>query len=329
MKGSGMAKGHPDLPSVIPVQLSKGALLSALLEIDQDAASRQRVLDIETEFRKRIVNHVSKLPAAKSKFEKFSTSPFVLMIYSQRNGYSRISEIEGDILPAKLFSSMETSAGRMIEEIVLPIYGWECVPSEMHTPNSSLDGKKLEQSLLRVATLKSGPRCLNDEMSENFADAIVRYASSWAKEAKVKEIDFTYGVLYGTNKRSNKKDWHILRKLSEKLKNKNFAVSPKKRLNCEFTLDGIKVMATIRVGKAWWEFLGGKNCLVEVCAAIIRACVTPGEMDEVGQKYTISDLAKIVDMSKVPAAYNSALLQRSQIPWLFFLAYHFSDSLTD
>ena len=44
--------------------------------------------------------------------------------------------------------------------------------------------------------------------------------------------------------------------------------------------------------------------------------------------YTISDLAEIVSTRNVPEAFNSALLQRSQIPWLFFLARHFCDSLT-
>ena len=60
---------------------------------------------------------------------------------------------------------METSAGRMVETIVLPVYDWEIVPSEMHSVNSALDGKRLLGDELRLATLKSGPRCLNDEMS--------------------------------------------------------------------------------------------------------------------------------------------------------------------
>ena len=52
----------------------------------------------------------------------------------------------------------------MIEEVVLPEYGWSVVPSEMHTANSALDGKKQEKKIFHLVTLKSGPRCLNDEM---------------------------------------------------------------------------------------------------------------------------------------------------------------------
>jgi hypothetical protein len=89
----------------------------------------------------------------------------VLLFYSLHHGLRHIHQIEEAILPAKLFSSMETSAGRMVETIVLPVYDWEIVPSEMHSVNSALDGKRLLGDELRLATLKSGPRCLNDEMS--------------------------------------------------------------------------------------------------------------------------------------------------------------------
>ena len=68
---------------------------------------------------------------------------------------------------------METSEGRMVEAVVLPIYGWQCVASEMHSSESVIDGRKLGSKVLQIATLKSGPRCLNDEMSENIADAIL------------------------------------------------------------------------------------------------------------------------------------------------------------
>ncbi|MFJ1471260.1 PmeII family type II restriction endonuclease [Massilia orientalis] len=323
-----MARRHVGLPRATEVTLSKVSLLNTLHQIDRDPRAQQRVLDIETAFRRKIGNHVSALPIAESIFSKFSTSPFVLMMQSLRNQYSRISEIEDDILPAKLFSSMETSAGRMIEEIMLPIYGWECVLSEMHTSNSALDGKKIEEGQLKVATLKSGPRCLNDEMSENFADAIISHASSWAREANVTEIDFTYGVLYGTQKQSNKKDWHIIRNLYDKLGSMCFYDAPAGQWHCRFEHDEIGITATIRIGKDWWDFLGGQTCLVELCIALIRACVRPGAMDPENHQYTISDLAQIVSMSSVPDHFNSALLQRSQIPWLFFLARHFGDSLT-
>ena len=101
----------------------------------------------------------------------------------------------------------------------------------MHTINSTRWEKHPGRSC-RLATLKSGPRCLNDEMSENFADAILENCQEWAREASVTEIDFTYGVLYGTKKQSNKKDWHILRNLNDK-KKVAIKTPPAKRWDCK------------------------------------------------------------------------------------------------
>ncbi|MEW6501866.1 MAG: hypothetical protein AB1456_10295 [Thermodesulfobacteriota bacterium] len=211
-----MARRHNGLPRPTGRRLSKANLLRQLAAVDGSDESRQRVLAMENRFRRKIDSHITSLPEGDARFQKFNTSPYVLLIHARNRSYTRISEIENDILPAKQFSSMETSAGRMVEEVALPEYGWECVASEMHTSNSALDGRKTEPALLRLATLKSGPRCLNDEMSENFADAILNHYQTWSSEANRTRLDFTYGVLYGTPKTSNKKDWHILRNIREK-----------------------------------------------------------------------------------------------------------------
>jgi hypothetical protein len=324
-----MPRGHAGLPKATTKQLSKRLLLEQLQDVDRTEASRSRVLAMETEFRRKIDSHVGSLPATDALFQKFNTSPYVLLIHARNKTYSKISEIEGDILPAKQFSSMETSAGRMIEEIALPAYGWACVASEMHTSNSALDGRKKEADLLRLATLKSGPRCLNDEMSENFADAIVNHTQAWSSEYDRKKIDFTYGVLYGTQKISNKKDWHILRNIREKKGVGALTIDPADRWNCAFQDEDVSVSVTIRIGLDWWEHLGGPLCFIEVFSALIRACIAPGAEDPDDHRYFIADLRKIVSMNTVPQAYNVSLIQRSQLPWLFLVARHFCDALTD
>lgn len=284
---------------------------------------------METDFRRRIDTHVASLPADSSTLQKLSTSPYVLLFYALKQGYTKISEIEADIIPAKVFSSMETSAGRMIEAVALPVYDWECVASEMHSSNSALDGRRLGKDSVEVATLKSGPRCLNDEMAENFADAILAHVGMWAEEAGVDEVHFTYGVLYGTPKQSNKKDWHILRNIEQKVEalGGQMTLSPGDRWECAFELNGIKADVKVRIGGAWWAYLGGNDCALELWTALIRACVTLGSADSPKHKYVISDLHSIVSLKDVPKDYNVALLQNSQIPWLFFTARHFCDTL--
>ena len=320
-----MAGKHPGLPKPSVFYLSKQALRAQLRRLDQDADARKRVLELETRFRARIESHVASLPAEDSNFARFNTSHFVLMIHALKRGYSHVHRLEQDILPAKEFSSMETSAGRMVEAVMLPAYGWEVVSSEMHTANSALDGKCLTHDTLRLCTLKSGPRCLNDEMSENFADAILTNAVGWASQAGVTNLDFTYGVLYGTRKQSNKKDWHILRKLAEKLGPEHFNTLPHDRWDCQFAMDGITVTTTVRIGVEWWEHLGGAGCLLELCLALIRACVTPSTDPTEPPEYTISDLSDIVSLEGTPSDFNVSLIQRSQLEWLFFLYRHFCD----
>lgn len=323
-----MARGHSGLPRANKRSLSRQKLLEQLQQVDNDQSRRERVLRLETAFRNKIRTHISSLPAQDAVFQKFNTSPYVLLIHACQRGYSKISEIEGDILPAKQFSSMETSAGRMVEEVVLPEYGWECVASEMHTSNSALDGRRLGTEVYHLATLKSGPRCLNDEMSENFADAILANYSSWAGESGRQRIEFTYGVLYGTEKLSNKKDWHILRNIKQKSE-ASLTISPDNQWFCQFLRDSITVDVTVRIGLDWWQHLGGDLCFIEVFTALIRACVHVGTADTNAYQYTIKDLGEIVATGRVCEQFNVSLLQRSQLPWLFLMARHFCDELID
>lgn len=323
-----MANGHPGIPAIQTLTVLKSEVLETLRQIDCNEGCRARVLRLETEFRTRIQAHSESLPASEAVLAKFNTNPFVLLFHTLHRRYSRISQLEADILPAKLFSSMETSAGRIVEETAIPRFGWERVASGMHTLNSAIDGRKLEGDLLRLATLKSGPRCLNDEMSENFADTIINNSVAWARASNVRRVEFTYGVLYGTPRLSNKKDWHILRNIEDKLPAAEMTLGPTARWNCAFTREGIDVSVTVRIGSAWWLHLGGPTCLVELLVAMIRACVTAGPADAAGIRYSITDLAQITSMNRVPADYNVGLLQRDQLPWLFFMMRHFGDHIS-
>lgn len=319
------SKGLPRPSATI---IRKNDLLKSLKAIDDDKTAGKRVLSMETLFRTKIQSHIESLPTQDAKFTRFNTSPFVLLFYSLQHGYNHIQDIEQAILPAKVFSSMETSAGRMVETVALPEYSWEIVPSEMHSINSALDAKKIEGDILKLVTLKSGPRCLNDEMSENFADAIIANCEQWAADGSVKKIDFTYGVLYGTQKQSNKKDWHILRNIREKLPGLSVTLQPDNRWDCAFTKGDVTVTVSIRIGVQLWNYIGGQpTTFTELCVALIRACITPTDADPDNYNFLISDLPQIISLDSVPDDFNVAILQRSQLEWLFFVARHFCDEI--
>lgn len=319
------------IPAPQSTVLRKSDYLTKLAEIDGSNDAKDRILAMEIQFRGRIQTHALGLPATDALFKKFNTNPFVLLIHAFKSQVSTVNELERDILPAKLFSSYETSAGRMVEEIVLPHYGWECVPSGMLTAGSALDGRKPGSTPYEIATLKSGPRCLNDEMSADFAESILNYSASWAGIVEAQEVDFTYGVLYGTPNISNKKDWHILRMLAEKCHDRDdcsVVTHPAEQWTTKVKIGDLGVSATVRIGLGWWEHLGGPNCLTEVLVAMIRACVAvPTTQQEILQPMAIRDLPSIISTAEVPVAFNVAILQRSQLPWLFLMLRHFCDDL--
>ena len=164
-------------------------------------------------------------------------------------------------------------------------------------------------------------------MSENFADAIINNYVDWAGESNVQHIDFTYGVLYGTKKLSNKKDWHILRNIKEKIP-KSITTVPDNRRDCQFQESGITVDVAVRIGLDWWSHLGGELCFTEVFTALIRACINAGAADPDNYAYTISNLNDIASSRGIGRDFNVSLLQRNQLPWLLLMAHHFCDELT-
>lgn len=318
---------HKGLPRPRPLMLDKATILRGLVGLDRDQEASNRALAMETDFRTRIKSHVASLPHHGAKFSRFNTNPFVVMFYALQNEFERIGEIERAIIPTKVFSSMETSAGRMVEAIVLPQYGWKVVSSEMHSSDSVIDGRKIAGDTLCLTTLKSGPRCLNDAMSENFADAILANTSAWAKEAGIRKIEFTYGVLYGTKKQSNKKDWHILRNIAQKLAS-GVKESPEHQWHCRFKKGGVDVTVTIRIGIELWNYIAGHDlAFYEICTALLRSCIRPTDAEVPAHKYSIMDLEDIISIAEIPSTFNIKILQRSQLEWLFFFVRHFCDEM--
>jgi hypothetical protein len=166
-------------------------------------------------------------------------------------------------------------------------------------------------------------------MSENFADTVLAHAGKWVEGFNSSKVEFTYGVLYGTPRRSNKKDWHILRNLVEKTASRGGEVVQPcaNSWSCVIGVGAVEVTATVRIGLDWWTYLGGPTCAVEVWTAMIRACILPGEIDDPTHRYQIVDLGQVVSIPPALEDYNVSLLQRSQLPWLFFVARHFCDEL--
>ena len=324
------------LPRPKALNLSKGELLKSLAALDESVEAQKRVKQMEDDFRKRIATHLTSLSnVAQKPFRDYNTNPFVLLFYSSQQKFTRVDEIECVLVPAKVFSSMETSAGRMVERVVLPPYGWDCVDSGMHTTDSVVDGSKLDGDTLRIVTLKSGPRCINDSMTGDIARELVDNAPAWAKKAKVKKVEFTVGVLYGTRKKSNKKDWHILRRACEivtERANRSTSVmeTPADKWQCRLKIKGVEVTARVELGESLWSLVGsGHDAFTELLCAAVRSCIDPSNSPKKNVKFQIPDLGKIIELTAAQKKTNFTVLQKSQVEWFLLMAAHFAEGLTE
>lgn len=320
------------LPRPTSIVLSKTELLECLARIDADLDAQKRITGMEADFRERIRVHLDSLAGSSKSFRKFNTNPFVLLFYSAQKEIRQVREIEEAIVPAKIFSSMETSAGRMVEQVVLSHYGWACVESAMHTTDSVIDGKMVDNDVLRLVTLKSGPRCINDSMTDSISSEVFKYASVWAKAAGVNKVEFTVGVLYGTPRMSNKKDWHILRKIAQSVSSSKSKLiqSPNDGWQCRFQSDGVEITANVRIGKALWDSIGiHRDAYTEILVAAIRSCIEPTNRSQSQAAFEIQDLADICSIPEAFRGHIFTVLQPSQIEWLLLMSAHFSDSMVE
>ena len=329
-----MAKRTKGLPKPSAIEQSKSELLAGLVKIDNSIAAQQRIKKMEDDFRHRIEIHLQSLDGASRAFRKYNTNPFVLLFYSSQKKLRRIKEIEDAIVPAKVFSSMETSAGRMVERVVLSHYGWQCVDSAMHTTESVVDGRKLDGDTLRLITLKSGPRCINDSMTDSISSELVKHVADWAKASAVKKVEFTIGVLYGTPKKSNKKDWHTLRKAClavKKLGTRGKILEmPNDKWDCRFKIGAVDIVARVRIGKSLWDMVGGKkDAYTELLCAMIRASIEPTNSKRSSTGYEIQDIADIVSLTPEQKKQNFTVLQKSQVEWFLLMSAHFCEHLAD
>ncbi len=89
----------------------------------------------------------------------------------------------------------------------------------------------------------------------------------------------------------------------------------------------------MKLGLDYWNYLGEAlqaDAFTEFAAAFIRAAVRAStEAPSQSGVVLLPDLQEIASLDAVPANYNVALLQRSQLAWLFLVAAHYCDELQD
>nr|WP_155987403.1 PmeII family type II restriction endonuclease [Thermus oshimai] len=329
-----MGKRHAWLPKSKEIIVRKEFILDALEKLDQDP-HRTRILNLESAFRNWMDSAQFELPTDALSIEDLGSgtlNPFALLAHAKIEGLTSVSELEAQLKLAKQLSSIETSVGKMLEEVTIPEYGWQRFPSKSQSVDSWVDAMHKGRKVLYIATIKSGPRTLNDSISTELGQSIARHAASLGKRYNCKLVSVTYATLYGTFKQSNKKDWRVLLSAYNELKSLEdsqdieILLTPEKRKGLVFKHGDTRVLVRLRHGIEWWTFLGSSwLTFLEVGAALIRAAVQASP--QTGGLYKEPSHAELAELLRVPTNYNIAILQRNQIEWMLLFVSLFVDKL--
>ncbi|MEM9500603.1 MAG: hypothetical protein AAF941_02035 [Pseudomonadota bacterium] len=295
-----------------------------------DQADRiARVGDLETalEDRMRLIN--ARSPAIDGK----STNPFVLAAYAHLFDVQHLKQVDDIVAAAKVFSSIETAAGRVVEDVIPPFYGWQQIDSPGHTVLSEIDSARVAGGTAELVALKSGPMCINDSMVSQIANAISTHWLAWADHWGVDNVRYIVGMNYSTGKNSNKKDWHIVRLAEERARADGLMVTspgvatidnkPRAVPFFEGNQNGKTLRVEVQQGRALWAHVGGSpDAFLEICWAMAKCmdalAVPPGS------NFTTGELAKIIEFANqidVPAVSDA------EKQWLVMFARHFVDEL--
>ena len=313
-------------PSVPLTQLEVQEFLR-LTTLPEHANRFARISQLEHSLEARMRQINARAPAIDGK----STNPFVLAAYACLFDVQSLDQVDDIVAAAKVFSSIETAAGRVVEDVIPPFYGWNQINSPGHTVLSEIDSARVVGDTVELVALKSGPMCINDSMVSQIANAIGTHWAAWSDHWGVDKVRYIVGMNYSTAKNSNKKDWHIVRLAQERL----FAQGANITCSCtspqqnrplahsffEATLGTKTLRAETLQGRALWAHIGGtEDAFLEICWAMAKCmnvlAVPMGGDFTTGEMAEIVEFADRLDVPSVPVAERQ---------WLVLFARHFVD----
>lgn len=314
-----------------PVALTQVEVID-FLRSTIDPAHRERFVEVARleqalEARMRQIN--ARAPAIDGK----STNPFVLAAYAHLFDIRSLKQVDEIVSAAKVFSSIETAAGRVVEDVIPPFFGWRQIDSPGHTPLSEIDSARTVGATAELAALKSGPMCINDSMVAQISNAISMHWEHWCDHWQVEGIRYIVGMNYSTARNSNKKDWHIVRLAEERVAAAGATITSscvalqQGRPIAQPFFEAEKNGRTLRVetmqGRAFWSHIGDSDrAFLEICWAMARCMHTLAV--PVGTNFTTGQMSEIVhfaDSLDVPEVSDA------EKQWLVMFARHFVDEL--
>ncbi len=160
--------------------LSKQKCVDLIKKVDADDRLSTKVGKIAYDLRQRFSSSTTAPP----KIDGKSLNPFVLSMISFKNKFSKPTDLVPILQSSKEFSSFETSAGKIIEDIFPFHYGFTTEATASHDPFSEIDCIKKDSQSIKLIALKSGPSCMNDTMANKIGSAIAEYNHIWFERYK-------------------------------------------------------------------------------------------------------------------------------------------------
>jgi hypothetical protein len=288
--------------------------------------SEDRVAKISKNWSNYLKPNVAKTIEDKEDIDDYRLNPYAITAIAGILDLDTAEEISEFIFGSKLYMSLETAFGKSVENIVLPIYpipsttaGWEEHPEKEREMKSDsrtedlvwqdVDKYCVIGDTAYITTVKSGPRTLNEDITDSIKDDIAYHSETWLEgtqkhHPEVEKLNVTIGLTYGTDHSTNNKEMRILLKLVEE----GFVeIDRDSKPGVIQHPENDDISVESRVGIDFWSYVGSpqnpddaEHVFLEVLLGMIEAADETGEALRSTTGDKIHKLTNAVDTLTIP-----------------------------
>lgn len=320
----------PSKRCVAPVVLSRQHAIDQLAQIKDDANLRER-FDVLVERALRHVDaSIENFHEDRQEFSDYKTNPAVLAMFAYASKLNTPESLCDMVKCCKLFMTMETISGTILEQTVPLLCGYEDITNNQYEDTSVTDSRLVEPNRLKVIIHKSGPACINKDMAKTIGEDTARNVTAWAALHDVDKVEVTVGHWYGTPLKLTNFVWTALRTMMRGVGEDDVIVSPDGRMDCEFVRDGVTVKAAVRLGLDLYRYMGDERMAYLVAAAFCKAFVKRSDRLPENDGAHVDPIPGLAALCQLPhGAKGHGILETHQLPFYMLYCSHLADQIID
>jgi hypothetical protein len=291
-----------------------------------EQVSQDRINKISNKWAQYLKPNLEDTIDAKQDIDDYRLNPYAITAIAGILDFESVEEISEFIFGAKLYMSLETAFGKSVENIVMPVYpipdvetGWKEHPEKVKEMQSDGRGEDLAWQKIDkycvvddtayLATVKSGPRTLNESTTDSMKSDIATHSDTWLEGTRnhhpgVDELEVIIGLTYGTDNSTDSKEMRVLLKLVEE------GFVEKDRQNHPGVIvhpDNQNITVHTQVGIDFWSFVANPQdpqsaeyAFLEVLLGLIKASDEAGEALKGKTAEKVKSLEEIIDGLAMP-----------------------------